>query len=97
MGVSRKEVEHIAKLANLFLKPEEMTSTHRELEKILGLVADLSDAAEGMLPLSVEKESGTPERSDIVQSSLNIEQFISQAPASVGSAFQVPRIIEQDH
>lgn len=97
MAVSRKEVEHIAKLANLFLTPEEMTSTHIELEKILGLVTDLSGAAEALQPRSGEPEPGTPERGDNVEPSLDTEQFIHQAPASVGTAFQVPRIIEQDH
>ena len=89
-------VQRVAELANLQLKPEEIAHYEVQLGKILGHVAQLEQLQDSLGAAWRADTIGesTPEREDQVKASLPVEEIMAQAPASSGTVFQVPRIIE---
>jgi aspartyl-tRNA(Asn)/glutamyl-tRNA(Gln) amidotransferase subunit C len=93
--IGRAEVERIGHLARLRLEPEEADALARDLDAILGHVAELEalDAA-GAEPASEGPAAATPLREDRALSSLPLERALANAPDSDGSAFLVPPVLE---
>ncbi len=93
MKVDADLVRHIAGLANLQLSDAEISYYEKQLANIIGYVAQLDE-----LKLSSEQsyapDAATPERQDTVVSSLDVERVMAQAPQKIGTAFQVPRILD---
>lgn len=94
--IDRKLVLRVADLANLSLTDEELGFYQAQLAKIVDYIAqidrmadDLGDAWRGDV-----LGGPAPERDDIVRSSLAPDEAVAAAPRKVGTAFQVPRIIE---
>jgi aspartyl-tRNA(Asn)/glutamyl-tRNA(Gln) amidotransferase subunit C len=93
--IGRAEVERIGHLARLRLEPDEADALARELDAILGHVAELEgldtsgiDAAAGALAFP------TPLREDRAVASLATERALANAPDSDGTAFLVPPVLE---
>ena len=97
------EVAHVASLARLALSPDEIEAMARDLEQILAHVASL-DALDPLDPLDEEGipptlhgfELPTPLRPDRPAPAMDPELAVSNAPARQGTAFLVPKVLEEE-
>ena len=97
MKIDAALVKHVASLANLALTPEDVAYYETQLSKVLGYVALLDQVPTGGLPDDWRNDTEgppTPERADVMVASLPSEDALAAAPQRLGTAFQVPRIIE---
>jgi len=94
--IDKALVQRVAELANLQLSSEEIAHYETQLGKILGHVAQLEQLHDTLGKDWRADTIGetTPEREDVVKDSLPVSEIMAQAPASSGTVFQVPRIIE---
>ncbi len=103
-AITREEVEHVAALASLALTPRELDHLGRDLTAILGYVAELDqlDTA-GVEPLTHVSEL-FPHRSAMQQDTLRADEprpslpralVMEEAPATDGTFFKVPKVIER--
>jgi aspartyl-tRNA(Asn)/glutamyl-tRNA(Gln) amidotransferase subunit C len=91
MGIEREDVLHVARLARLDLREDEVEQLTRELGAILeavGKVAelDLTDVPPTTHPLAVVNVWGEDEP----EPSLSLEDVLANAPGAEGSLFRVP-------
>jgi aspartyl-tRNA(Asn)/glutamyl-tRNA(Gln) amidotransferase subunit C len=103
-GVSIEDVRRVAELANLELTTEEEPRMQRDLNAILGHIAQLNEldtrgvpamAQVGeMLGGAVDSEGGSL-RTDVVRPSLDRAAVMAAAPESDGRFFKVPKVIER--
>jgi aspartyl-tRNA(Asn)/glutamyl-tRNA(Gln) amidotransferase subunit C len=94
--IDRELVEKVARLAQLELTPSEAQYYETQLAKILEHIAQLASMPD---PLGASWRAdtlgeATPERQDQEVKSLAPEDALAAAPRILGTAFQVPRIIE---
>jgi aspartyl-tRNA(Asn)/glutamyl-tRNA(Gln) amidotransferase subunit C len=94
--VDRELVAKVAQLAQLELTPAEAQYYETQLAKVLEHVAQLAHMPD---PLGADWRAdtlgaATPERTDAERPSLDPEAALAAAPKKLGTAFQVPRIIE---
>ncbi len=103
-GVSLEEVRRVAELANLELTTDEETRMQRDLNAILGHVAQLSEldttAVEPMAQVAdllgtVSGAAGESLRQDVVRPSLDRKAVMAAAPETDGRFFKVPKVIER--
>jgi aspartyl-tRNA(Asn)/glutamyl-tRNA(Gln) amidotransferase subunit C len=96
MALTKDDVRHVARLANLVLTEEEEARMAGELSQILEYVARLEGLdTTGVAPLAHVHDVACPEREDAVRPSLPAEKAVENAPETDGAAFSVPRIIEE--
>jgi aspartyl-tRNA(Asn)/glutamyl-tRNA(Gln) amidotransferase subunit C len=106
MSVSEKDVERVAELANLELTSGENADMVRDLNAVLGYVAQLNELDTSSVPpmaqvadlLSLSREAETGAvllRLDEVAPSLNRAQVLACAPDTDGVFFKVPKVIER--
>jgi len=103
-GVTEQDVLRVAELANLELTSEEVPRMQRDLNNILGHVAQLQQLnTEGvpamaqvgeMLGADIE-DTGAALREDIVRPSLDRKAVMAAAPETDGRFFKVPKVIER--
>ncbi len=97
MSVTRKEVEHIAKLANLQLNEAELEDYTLQLNKILEYVEKLNELdTENVKPLSHPVEGVNVFREDIMKPSVDREEALKNAPSKDDEFFKVPKVIGGD-
>ena len=97
MSLSLDEVRRIASLARLKLSPEEEQRFAGQLSAILDHVEALKALdVSGVEPMTHALAAGEAPvlRPDEVRPGLSPEEAVAAAPARVGTAFEVPRIIE---
>jgi aspartyl-tRNA(Asn)/glutamyl-tRNA(Gln) amidotransferase subunit C len=103
-GVTMDEVLRVAELANLDLTTEELPHMQRDLNAILGHIAQLNELDTAGVPamaqvgemLGAEIEStGASLRADAVRPSLERAAVMDSAPESDGRFFKVPKVIER--
>lgn len=96
MKIDQKLVHHVADLANIELSEEEARYFEAQMSKILGYVAVLETMPDNLDAAWRPDTQGdpTPEMPDVAAASLDPEAALAAAPAKIGSAFQVPRIID---
>jgi aspartyl-tRNA(Asn)/glutamyl-tRNA(Gln) amidotransferase subunit C len=103
-GVSMEEVLRVAELANLELTAEEVPRMQRDLNAILGHIAQLNELDTSGVPamaqvgemLGAEAElTGASLRVDAVRPSLDRKAVMAAAPESDGRFFKVPKVIER--
>ena len=96
MSLSLEEVRRIAALARLALSPEEEQRFAGQLSAILGYMEELRGLDVSGIPPMTHALAGEAAavREDEVRPGLSAEVAVEQAPARVGTAFKVPRIIE---
>ena len=93
--IGRAEVERIGHLARLRLEPDEADALARDLDAILGHVAELEGLdTRGVEPASLGLALATPLREDRAAASLPLERALANAPDSDGGAFLVPPVLE---
>ncbi len=94
MALTREEVIHVAHLARLSLRPEEIELFTRQLNDILEYVAKLQELdTAGVLPLAHVIPVSNAFREDTVEVGLNRELALENAPAREEGSFVVPRVI----
>jgi len=103
-GVTIEEVRRVAELANLELTAEEEPRMQRDLNAILGHIAQLNELdTEGVPPMAQVGEmlgaevelTGAGLRDDVVRASLDRAAVMAAAPESDGRFFKVPKVIER--
>jgi aspartyl-tRNA(Asn)/glutamyl-tRNA(Gln) amidotransferase subunit C len=105
MKVSDKDVSYVADLANLELTQDERTRMLRDLNSILDYVdrlnelntADVEPMAQ-VLPQLASRPSIEALRDDVregLRKSLPHSEALQNAPASDGTFFKVPKVIER--
>jgi len=103
-GVTMDEVRRVAELANLELTAEEEPRMQRDLNAILGHIAQLNElATAGVLPMAqvgeilggLLQDRGETLRVDEVRPSLDRAAVMASAPETDGRFFKVPKVIER--
>jgi aspartyl-tRNA(Asn)/glutamyl-tRNA(Gln) amidotransferase subunit C len=99
--VTVEDVERVAELAHLELKPEETPRMVHDLNAILDYVAELNELdTTGVAPLAQVSELGDGAgagvlRADVVLPSLDRAAVMAQAPETDQVFFKVPKVIER--
>lgn len=94
MKVTRELVIHIAELAHLKLKEDEIEKFQKELNQILEYVENLNEIdTSNVEPLSHPLPAINVFREDNVQDSIPREEALKNAPDSTEEFFKVPRVI----
>jgi aspartyl-tRNA(Asn)/glutamyl-tRNA(Gln) amidotransferase subunit C len=103
-AVSVDEVRKVAELANLELTAEEEPRMQRDLNAILGYIAQLNEVdTAGVEPMAQVADvlgastdfSGAALRPDEVRASISRRAVMASAPESDGRFFKVPKVIER--
>lgn len=103
-GVTIDDVRRVAELANLELTDEEEPRMQRDLNAILGHIAQLNELNTAGVPAmaqvgemlgGVADSAGTSLRMDAVRPSLDRAEVMAAAPESDGRFFKVPKVIER--
>jgi aspartyl-tRNA(Asn)/glutamyl-tRNA(Gln) amidotransferase subunit C len=103
-GVSMEEVLRVAELANLELTADEVPRMQRDLNAILGHIAELNEldtsgvaamAQVGEMLGAEAETTGASLRADAVRPSLDRKAVMAAAPESDGRFFKVPKVIER--
>jgi len=104
MSVSVEDVRHVAELANLELTAEELPRMAKDLNAVLGYIAQMSEldtsnvepmAQVGAVLGLAQAESGESLRVDVVKDSVERKAVMEEAPESDGRFFKVPKVIER--
>jgi aspartyl-tRNA(Asn)/glutamyl-tRNA(Gln) amidotransferase subunit C len=103
-GVTIEDVCRVAELANLELTPEEEPRMQRDLNAILGHIAQLNELNTSGIPAMAqvsEMLGGVPDytggllRADVVVPSLDRAAVMAAAPETDSRFFKVPKVIER--
>jgi aspartyl-tRNA(Asn)/glutamyl-tRNA(Gln) amidotransferase subunit C len=103
-GVSIDDVRRVAELANLDLTAEEEPRMQRDLNAILGHIAQLNElntigvpamAQVGEVLGGIVDSVGKSLRADAVRPSLDRAAVMAAAPENDGRFFKVPKVIER--
>lgn len=95
MPVSSEDVQHIALLARLGLTPEETERLRRDLDSILGYIAQLDELdTSGVEPTAHVVEVPAPLRDDRVTNPETPDEMVENAPDRDRTFIRVPKIIE---
>jgi aspartyl-tRNA(Asn)/glutamyl-tRNA(Gln) amidotransferase subunit C len=96
-AISREEVAHLATLARIDLKPDELDRLAGQLDVILGSVATVREVAGDDVPATSHPMPLTNvTRPDEPRPGLTAEQALAGAPEAEDARFRVPRILEED-
>ena len=95
--IDRADVMRVAELARLRLADDEAAGMTTQLEKILGYV-DLLDEVDvsGVEPTNQVLLVETPVRPDEPADELDPERAVANAPAFEGTAFVVPKVLDEE-
>ena len=103
-SVTIEDVRRVAELANLELTAAEEPQMQRDLNAILGHIAQLNELdTEGVEPMAqvgamlggVVQEWGETLREDAVRPSVDRAAVMAAAPETDGRFFKVPKVIER--
>jgi len=95
MSVSPEQVRHIANLARIAMKEEELERLVPELNNILGWVEQLSEVnTDGIEPLTAVIDQKLRLRDDAVTDGDIRDDVLANAPEAEHGFFAVPKVIE---
>jgi aspartyl-tRNA(Asn)/glutamyl-tRNA(Gln) amidotransferase subunit C len=103
-GVTIEDVRRVAELANLELTADEEPRMQRDLNAILGHIAQLNELDTKGVPAMAQvgemlggnvDSAGAFLRADVVRPSLDRTAVMACAPESDGRFFKVPKVIER--
>ena len=95
MAITRDEVRHIAKLANLEFGDDEQDRFTRQLSAILDYVKQLDRLdTSAVEPTAHIVAVDTPWRDDVVTNAPDTDALLANAPARDDDLFLVPKIID---
>ena len=96
-AISRDDVAHLAALARIDLRPDELDRLASQLDGILEAVAAVQELAGDDVPATSHPIPLTNvTRPDEPRPSLTPQEALSGAPETAGQRFRVPRILEED-
>lgn len=94
MQVSKEEILHIANLANLNLKEDEVEKYMGHLEEILNFANIVNKApTEGLEETISMNEAYNVFRKDEIKQSINKEELLQNAPEQQEGMFKIPKVI----
>ena len=95
-AISRDEVAHLARLARLDLRDDELDHYAEQLDVILASVARVAEVAAADVPATSHPIPLTNVmRADEVRPSLTPADSLAGAPAAEDGRFRVPRILDE--
>ena len=95
MQVSREEILHIANLAQLELKEEEIDKYISNLQEILNFANIVNNAPIDGFDITIgANEAKNIFRKDEVKTFDNIEGLLQNAPAQDKHMFKIPKVLE---
>jgi aspartyl-tRNA(Asn)/glutamyl-tRNA(Gln) amidotransferase subunit C len=93
MRVTAETVAHVARLARLSLRDDEIDVFARQLDQVLAYAESIQSLdLEGVPPMS-HAQAAAAWRDDVVVACLERDTALSQAPDAEAGFFRVPRII----
>ncbi len=96
-AISREDVAHLAALARIDLRPDELDRLASQLEGILEAVAAVQELAGDDVPTTSHPMPLTNvTRPDEPRPCLTPQEALSGAPETAEQRFRVPRILEED-
>ncbi|MGA7155915.1 MAG: Asp-tRNA(Asn)/Glu-tRNA(Gln) amidotransferase subunit GatC [Acidobacteriaceae bacterium] len=104
VAVSEDDVRHVADLASLELTAEELPRMARDLNAVLGYIAQLNELdTSTVAPMAQVGEAlglapaaaGETLRADVVRPSVDRVAVMKEAPETDGRFFKVPKVIER--
>ena len=96
MKVTDDIVKHIAHLARLDFKGEELDAIKADMEKIIDFVDKLSEIdTENVEPLIFMNEKVNVLREDIPNQTLTKENALANAPKSDSDYFRIPKVLDK--
>ncbi|MCA1839515.1 MAG: Asp-tRNA(Asn)/Glu-tRNA(Gln) amidotransferase subunit GatC [Actinomycetota bacterium] len=97
MAITRKDVEHVARLARLQLSEEELDLFGDQLSKILDHAQRVTSLeTDDVPPTSHAIALANVTRPDVVEPSIEQGAALANAPSEEASHFKVPRILEDE-
>ena len=94
MGITRDEVRHIARLANLDFTDEEYDRFTQQLNAILQYVAQLDRLDTSAIEATSHVGTGSEAlRDDLVMEPIPREEALANAPEADRGYFKVPKVI----
>jgi aspartyl-tRNA(Asn)/glutamyl-tRNA(Gln) amidotransferase subunit C len=95
MSVSSEQVRHIAKLARIAMREEEIERLVPELNNILGWIEQLGEVnTDGVEPLTAVIDQKLRLRDDVVTDGNCRDAVLANAPDAQHGFFAVPKVIE---
>jgi aspartyl-tRNA(Asn)/glutamyl-tRNA(Gln) amidotransferase subunit C len=95
--IDESEVRHIAHLARLKLTDEEIARFGGQLAGILDYMQKLNEADTANVgPTAHSLPVSNVFREDEPIAPIGVEKVLGNAPASVGTYFKVPKVLDQD-
>ena len=95
MALDKAAVAHIAALARIRLKEEELEPLAAELSQILGWVEQLAEVETGdVAPMASVAAMKLPMREDQVTDGSRREAVLQNAPHRAKGFFAVPKVVE---
>lgn len=95
MSITKKDVDHVAKLARLDLNDTEKDLFTDQLNAILKYAEQLNQLnTEGVVPTSHAMPLVNVMREDVTMPSLPIEKVLQNAPDHEDGQFKVPAVLE---
>ena len=96
-SITREEVAHLARLARIDLREDQLDHLAGQVDVILASVARVREAAgEDVPPMSHPLPLTNVVRPDVVRPGLTQAEALSGAPAAEGGRFRVPRILGEE-
>jgi aspartyl-tRNA(Asn)/glutamyl-tRNA(Gln) amidotransferase subunit C len=93
-GLSRTDVEHVARLARLGLTDDELTLLQGQLNHILDQYAKLAELDTETIPPTAQTiELENILRDDVVTDSMSVDEVLANAPDAAGGYIVVPAIL----
>ena len=88
-------LKHIARLARLHFREEELKVFESQIQNILSFVEKLKEAdVSGIEATSHPLKISNVFREDETKPSISIEEFLRHAPAAHKRFFEVPKVVE---
>ncbi len=95
MALDRKTVAHIAKLARIKVRDDELDALAGELTGILAWVEQLQKVdVTGVEPMTGTVAMALKQREDVVTDGGIRDKVLANAPSAEGGFFAVPKVIE---
>ncbi|MGQ0793499.1 MAG: Asp-tRNA(Asn)/Glu-tRNA(Gln) amidotransferase subunit GatC [Deltaproteobacteria bacterium] len=95
MKISKEAVKHVAELARLEVGEGEIDKLAEQLGNIFEYVEDLGKLDTSLVdPTFHVSAVSTPVRDDVVETWLNTEETLANAPERDETFFSVPKVIE---
>ncbi|MGN1298868.1 MAG: Asp-tRNA(Asn)/Glu-tRNA(Gln) amidotransferase subunit GatC [Candidatus Scatovivens sp.] len=94
MKINKDEIIHIAKLADLNLKPEEVSKYTGDLEEILNFAETINNVDTSNIDETImTNQNYNVFRKDEVIKFENREELLKNAPSKEDGMFQIPKVI----